>query len=202
MTTTKTKPEPRARPKAKPAAGSAASPSTEPITVDVVVMAAGWRRALPDAPALCRRATRAALAAAPSRKRRGTVAIALADDATLQSLNRQFRDKDKPTNVLSFPTDASDPLGSGQLGDIALALQTLKREAAEQGKSLRRHLLHLVVHGALHLLGYDHERPGQARRMEALEREILAGLGQPDPYQLAPARPIRSADARKVKKIQ
>jgi probable rRNA maturation factor len=172
------------------------------VPVEVVVMAAGWRRALPQAPALCRRAVRAALAAAPSRKPRGTVAIALADDATLQSLNRQFRGKDKPTNVLSFPTDMADPLGPGQLGDIALALQTLKREAAEQDKTLRRHLIHLVVHGALHLLGYDHERPGQARRMEGLERRILAGMGLPDPYRLPAVGAIRSSDKQKAYKKQ
>lgn len=164
-------------------------------------MAAGWRKALPGAEALCRRAARAALAAAPRRTPRGTIAIALADDALLQDLNHQFRGRDKPTNVLSFPADASDPLGPRQLGDIAMALQTLKREATEQGKTLRQHLLHLVVHGTLHLLGYDHERPGQARTMESLERRILAGLGQPDPYRL-PAAPIRSANTQKRNKKQ
>ncbi len=164
-------------------------------------MAAGWRKALPAAEALCRRAARAALAAAPRRTPRGTIAIALADDALLQELNHQFRGRNKPTNVLSFPTDAGDPLAPGQLGDIALALQTLKREAAQQDKTLRQHLLHLVVHGTLHLLGYDHERPGQARTMERLERQVLAGLGLPDPYR-RPAAPIRSAETPKRNRKQ
>lgn len=164
-------------------------PAGKAPTIDVVIMAAGWRKALPTAPALCRRAARAVLAAVPSKTRRGTIAIALANDTTLRELNHQFRGKNQPTNVLSFPTDESD-----QLGDIALALQTVKREAAEQGKTLRQHLIHLVVHGTLHLLGHDHERPGQAKRMEDLERVVLAGLGLPDPYVL----PIRSKKLNKT----
>ena len=153
--------------------------AVKPPVIDVVVMTPGWRRALPTAPALCRRAARAALTAIASKKPRGTIAIALADDDALRELNHQFRGQNKPTNVLSFPADEPD-----QLGDIALALQTLKREATEQGKTLRAHLIHLVVHGTLHLLGHDHERPGQAKRMEDLERKVLAGLGLPDPYVL------------------
>jgi len=163
------------------AATKTKKPAPKPPAIDVVILAPGWRKALPNAPALCRRAASAALAAIPSKKPRGAprgaIAIALADDRALRELNHQFRGKNKPTNVLSFPADEPD-----QLGDIALALQTLKREAAEQGKSLRAHLIHLVVHGTLHLLGHDHERPGQAKRMEDLERKVLAGLGLPDPY--------------------
>ncbi len=177
----------------------ATTKTKKPAAVDVVIEAAGWSKALPNVAALCRRAARAALAAAPSKSPRGAprgvIAIALGDDALLRELNHQFRGQDKPTNVLSFPTDEPD-----QLGDIALALQTVKREAAEQAKSLRQHLIHLVVHGTLHLLGHDHERPGQAKRMEDLERKVLAGLGLPDPYLLPdprPAGPIRTAQKRK-----
>ena len=151
----------------------------------MVIEAPGWLEALPSAPALCRRAARAALAAMPSKKPRGAIAIALGNDALLRELNHQFRGLNKPTNVLSFPAGATSPLGPDQLGDIALALQTVKREAKEQGKSLRQHLIHLVVHGTLHLLGHDHERPGEAKRMENLERKVLAGLGLADPYLIA-----------------
>jgi probable rRNA maturation factor len=152
--------------------------------IDVVILAAGWNKALPNAAALSRRAARAALAAVPRRRPVGTIAIALADDDALRELNHQFRGKNMPTNVLSFPAGPSDHLGPDQLGDIALALQTLKREAAEQGKTLAQHLIHLVVHGTLHLLGHDHEQPAPAKRMEGLERKVLAGLGLPDPYLL------------------
>jgi probable rRNA maturation factor len=97
----------------------------------------------------------------------------------LQELNLRYRGRDKPTNVLSFEAGAAD-----RLGDIALSLQTLKAEAQQQGKTLEAHFQHLVVHGTLHLLGFDHEKPGAARRMENLEREILAGLGVDDPYEI------------------
>lgn len=107
----------------------------------------------------------------------GEVALALGDDAFVRSLNVQFRGKDKATNVLSFP--AGEP---GFLGDVALARETVAREAAEQGKSQRDHARHLLVHGILHLLGYDHETDEQAIAMETLERRILARLGIADPY--------------------
>jgi len=173
------------------AATKAETKAARPAAIDVVVLAEGWRRALPGAAVLCRRAARAALAAVPAKKPRGTITIALGDDKLLRQLNHQFRGRNKPTNVLSFPANSPD-----QLGDIALALQTVKSEARAQGKSLRQHLIHLVVHGSLHLLGHDHERPAQARRMENLERQVLAGMGLPDPYEL-PATPIRTAKPRK-----
>ncbi|MET4806832.1 rRNA maturation RNase YbeY [Limibacillus sp. MBR-115] len=120
------------------------------------------------------------------------ICICLADDPFLQDLNARYRGKDQPTNVLSFPQfdlhaqDAppSMPLGAGPLllGDIVLSLDTLQREAAADGKALRDHFLHLVVHGTLHLLGHDHEAPEQATAMESLERRILARLGVSDPY--------------------
>jgi probable rRNA maturation factor len=145
-----------------------------------------WRRRIPDVAPAVRRAARAALAGA----RRGgaavpaaaTLAVALADDAQLRALNHDFRGRDKPTNVLSFPDGALRPDGTTQLGDVALAFETCAAEARAQGKTLRAHLTHLVVHGVLHLLGHDHERPGDALRMEALEREILARLKIADPY--------------------
>ncbi len=107
---------------------------------------------------------------------KGNVAVVLADDATLKHLNHTYRGKNKPTNVLSF-TGAGD-----ELGDVVLAYETVKREAKEQGKSFARHTAHLVVHGCLHLLGHDHEHERDAKKMEALEKSILARFGFPDPY--------------------
>jgi probable rRNA maturation factor len=106
--------------------------------------------------------------------------VLLTDDETVRDLNARFRDKDKPTNVLSFPAPRNP---QGHLGDIALAYGTCAREAEEQGKPLAHHLQHLVAHGVLHLLGYDHMSDDEAEAMEGLERVVLAGLGVPDPYQ-------------------
>ena len=106
----------------------------------------------------------------------------LLDDAAQQALNRDWRQIDKPTNVLSFPQ--IEPFGPvvGILGDITLARETLEREAAEMGKSLTDHYTHLVVHGFLHILGYDHTDETDALVMEGLETQILATLGIDDPY--------------------
>jgi probable rRNA maturation factor len=119
------------------------------------------------------------------RAQRGTegpfgLVVLLTDDETVRDLNARFRSKDKPTNVLSFPAAAN---AEGHLGDIALAYGVCVREAAEQGKLLAHHLQHLVAHGVLHLLGYDHMSDDEAEAMEGLERVVLAGLGAPDPYQ-------------------
>ena len=141
--------------------------------VDVVVLDPKWVEALPAVARLVRTAARAATA---NRKR--SLTVALADDRRVRALNAQHRNKDKPTNVLSYP--------SGErmfLGDIVLARQTVWREAKSQGKTPADHLSHLVVHGTLHLMGYDHETSeADAERMEALERRILAKLGIADPY--------------------
>ncbi len=116
------------------------------------------------------------------------IAIRLTTDAELQALNNQFRGIDKPTNVLSFAAlDDDAPLfpedGPLTLGDIAVAAETIQREALAQGKTVQDHLAHMVVHGVLHLLGYDHEEEAEAEEMESLEREILAMQGIADPYE-------------------
>ncbi len=142
-----------------------------------------WRRA-----PFARAGARKALAAAARRcgvklLARAEVSLHLADDSHVRALNAQWRGIDKPTNVLSFP--AADPkrlAAAPMLGDIVLAYETLAREAAEQGLSLEAHFLHLTVHGFLHLAGFDHQTVKQARQMEGLETEILAGLGIGDPY--------------------
>lgn len=107
-------------------------------------------------------------------------------------LNRHFRHKDAPTNVLAFPAATSLP-GARELGDLVICLPVVLREAAEQGKQPLAHLAHLVVHGTLHLLGHDHEEPAAARRMEAREARVLHGLGFPDPYRSTPRRMARQA---------
>ena len=120
--------------------------------------------------------------------------IELVDDEQSQQLNCDYRGKDKPTNVLSFPGIEPDDLPSAfleaskggppvLLGDLMIADNVVIREASEQQKTIENHLSHLVVHGVLHLLGYDHIEDEEAEEMEALEREILASLGIPDPYE-------------------
>lgn len=112
------------------------------------------------------------------------VAIALADDAAIRTLNRDFRNKDAATNVLSFPQydDVAAMMPPASLGDIMLAFETMQREAMEQKKSLRDHTAHLLLHGFLHLFGYDHMTEREAQEMEALETKILAAHGVADPY--------------------
>jgi probable rRNA maturation factor len=141
--------------------------------VNVVLLDPGWRKSLPGVERLVRKAARAATA---NRKR--SLTVALADDRRVRALNARDRKKDKPTNVLSYPSGER-----GYLGDVVLARQTVWREAKSQGKTPADHVAHLVVHGTLHLLGYDHETgDADAERMEALERRILAKLGIADPY--------------------
>lgn len=148
------------------------------ITVDIEIEDEAWTTAVEDAEALVWRAAQAVLDAHEDIEGQGIV-ILLTDDDSIQTLNRDFRQKDYATNVLSFPSPQNP---EGQIGDIALAYGVCAREAAEQGKPLGHHLQHLVAHGVLHLLGYDHESDDEAEAMEALEREILAGLDIPDPY--------------------
>ena len=145
--------------------------------VDVVLLDAAWAKALPGVERLVRKAARAALG---NRKTR-SLTVALSDDRRVQTLNKRDRRKDKPTNVLSYPSGEK-----AFLGDVVLARQTVWREAREQKKAPADHVAHLVVHGALHLLGYDHESSdADAERMEALERRILKKLGISDPYALS-----------------
>jgi probable rRNA maturation factor len=146
--------------------------------------------------ALADRAVRAAIeASAHGDIARGSylaeVSVRLTDDAEVQTLNREYRHKDKPTNVLSFPMVQPDLLealsegddGETLLGDIVLAYGVTSREAAEKGVSLRDHTTHLIVHGTLHLLGYDHDQgEAEADAMEEMERAALATLGIADPY--------------------
>lgn len=148
---------------------------TSPITVDLLVEDAAWQ-GVENLEALCNAAFGAAADVLASE---GVIALLLADDETLHGLNRDFRGRDKPTDVLSFPAHEMD---RPQLGDIAIAFGVAAKDAAAQEKSLSDHLTHLLIHGYLHLHGHDHETPDEARDMEALEIKALASLGIPNPY--------------------
>ena len=157
--------------------------------IDVDTPCPEWRAVLPDCDILCRRAALAALMAAPMNGNRADteIGIRLTDDGESRTLNQRYRNIDAPTNVLSFPTTdgapgAPPPGMPLALGDVVLAFETIRREAETQGKTLADHLGHLVVHGVLHLLGYDHQGEAQAVAMEHLEIAVLAGLGVADPY--------------------
>lgn len=142
--------------------------------IEIEVETDDWTAALPEVEAVVERAATAALG-----RIEGDVVVLLTDNAAVRDLNGRFRDKDKPTNVLSFPAPES---AAPHLGDIVLAYGVCAEEAVAQKKTLADHLSHLVVHGVLHLLGRDHEDDAEAEEMEAEEREILAGIGVADPY--------------------
>jgi probable rRNA maturation factor len=158
--------------------------SAQRIEIELALSCRAWRKALPDAAALAEEAARAALAAAKPRLASVVeVTLVLGDDALVRALNRRWRRRDAATNVLSFATgEIAAPDRPQLLGDVVLAYETVAREAAAQGKTLADHLRHLVAHGVLHLLGWDHEGDAEAARMEALERRILRRLGVADPY--------------------
>ena len=163
-----------------------------PLVVETAIASDLWLEA--DWEALAMQAVAAALAATQYARldKAGyavEVSVRFADDDEVRTLNRQYRQKDRPTNVLSFPMVRPDLIealsnddGEQLLGDIVLAAETVAREAAEKGVAVADHAAHLIVHGTLHLLGYDHERDDEAERMEQLERTVLERLGLHDPY--------------------
>jgi probable rRNA maturation factor len=153
-------------------------------TVEVIVESPSWD-ARPEAENIVRAVLMQAADVIGTDFSKSTVAVLLTDDAAMRRLNAQWRDIDKPTNVLSFP--AAPQLAATEdeakpLGDIAIACETTAREARDEHKHFAHHLAHLAVHGFLHLLGYDHESEAQAETMERLERDILQRFGVPDPY--------------------
>ncbi|MAF96094.1 MAG: rRNA maturation RNase YbeY [Rhodospirillaceae bacterium] len=168
--------------------------------IDISVSCRLWEEALPDARALSRNAAQAVLRARGWAQVRAhgpdlahvEAGIVLADDAFVRGLNRDYRDRDRPTNVLSFPVQEPDQEipARGEtltgmpvmLGDVVVAYETAAAEAIEEGKTLGDHLCHLVVHGMLHLLGHDHQTPAAAEAMEKLEVDVLAGLDIANPY--------------------
>lgn len=156
-----------------------------PPATEVLIVADCWQ-AETEAEAIVLRAIEAAASSVDADTADAELAVMLTDDTGVQTLNANWRGIDKPTNVLSFPAlqPAHDAPADApkMLGDIAIAYQTTRREADDEGKPFDHHLSHLAVHGFLHLVGYDHEKDGEAEAMETLEREILAQLGVPDPY--------------------
>jgi probable rRNA maturation factor len=152
------------------------------LMIDVVPDAGDWSTLEPVQQLVGSAA--AALADAPQFAGHGLseACVALSDDANVRSLNASYRGKDQPTNVLSFPAGSGPRDGVIPLGDIVLAVETIAREAQEQGISPAQHLQHLVVHGLLHLLGYDHETNEEAEQMESIEIAVLSSLGIPNPY--------------------
>ena len=158
------------------------SPTGIPVDIDIFVEAGAW----PAEVELARLVDRAVAAAFAETGVSGAseLSVVFSDDAHIRTLNAEWRDKDKPTNVLSFPAfpfPKDGPLPP-MLGDIVLASETVSREAALEDKPLANHITHLVIHGLLHLLGHDHETDAEAEEMEAIERAALARLAIPDPY--------------------
>ena len=167
------------------------------MAVDVIIEDDRWAAlGLPD---LAERSVAAALQAVDLDPGAWETSLLACDDARIASLNADFRGKPMPTNVLSWPSEERGSALDGQaplppdaadieLGDIAIAFDTCAREAVEAGKSLEDHVTHLIVHGTLHLLGYDHERDADATLMEALETQILGKMGLDDPYRVTAQR--------------
>ena len=141
----------------------------------VVVMDPAWHRFVPRADTIVSRAVRAAYGATSTR-----VNVVLADDRLVRGLNARHRGRNKPTNVLTYEHPAPE---------LVLALGVIRREAAASGRRIAHHLAHLVVHGALHLRGHDHDRPGDARRMEMAESRLLHRIGVPNPWKHSPGQP-------------
>jgi probable rRNA maturation factor len=156
------------------------------IEIDVALDDDRWAGVVPDLETFVMRAVQAGFAIAPNAPTGPVeVSILLTDDSAVQALNRTWRAKDKPTNVLSFPAAAQPTHGGAPtpLGDVVLAYDTMLRESVEQSKPLADHLAHLLVHGTLHLLGQDHETgEAEADAMEGLEVAALRTLGVSDPY--------------------
>jgi len=162
-------------------------PGSTNLEIAVIARDPLWRDLEPRFESLARRAAEAVFC--HDAARRGLdgpveASIVLADDALVRDLNRTYRRQDRPTNVLAFSNDGRPEGVTGPclLGDVILARETVLREARDQGKSVAEHMSHLVVHGLLHLLGFDHDGAPQAEKMEALEVAILAAIGIEDPY--------------------
>lgn len=147
---------------------------------------ARWNAALPNASDLIEKAVSLALADIEADGRTMEVGVRLVDDGTIQALNRDWRGRDKPTNVLSFPLGdpgpVIDPDFPWLIGDIVMSYDTVTAEATRDMKPLEHHVVHLAIHATLHLIGHDHEDEAEAEAMEAAEVRLLAGLGIPDPY--------------------
>ena len=162
------------------------------IDIDIKIEADGWVKLLPELCDLVNLSAAAAVAACDFEHNGIELSVLMTDDVTMAALNREWRGELGATNVLSFPGDLEGP-GRFLLGDVVLALETIVTEAEIAEISVADHLIHLVVHGVLHLLGYDHKTDAEADSMEALEREILKSCGIPDPYIACREEPSEAA---------
>ncbi|MHA1107560.1 MAG: rRNA maturation RNase YbeY [Alphaproteobacteria bacterium] len=160
-----------------------------PLTIAIRIPCRRWLDCVPSAHRVCRRAAAAAFAAVGAGLMEAELSMMLIDDAAITELNRDYRGRDTPTDVLSFAAADLRPgaplpgaAGPVLLGDIVVAFETASADAARDGISMRDHLTHLVVHGVLHLFGHDHECETEANEMEALEIAVLSGLGIGNPY--------------------
>jgi len=171
------------------------------IAADIEIEATGWS-GVPDLePAVMAALDAAAAACGLALTKGASVSVLLTDDARMREINRQWRGKDKATNVLSFAALPPDRIAAQAgrapfLGDIALGFGTVASEAMDESKPLRDHVSHLIVHGFLHLVGFDHEEEAEAQAMESLETRVLAGLGIPDPYGANEAVPAAAKAVR------
>lgn len=169
------------------------------VRIDVTVEGDGWRDLLSDPAALAARALDAAATVlGPELPGPVEVSLVFTDDVRIGALNREHRGKDGPTNVLSFPLEApdeGDETTPAMIGDIVVAAETIAREAAEQHKTVESHTCHLLIHGMLHLVGYDHEQDDEAEEMERREVAALEQLGIADPYRDPPAPVADTATA-------
>lgn len=167
-------------------AETSVSSAVPPLNVDITRQSEAWGMVAEEV--VLRTVQTAFQATGKGLKGAHELSVLLADNEFIHTLNRKYRGKDKPTNVLSFPqadllvTDDAGLMGEVALGDIVLAIETVEEEAHSQNKAFDTHLAHLVVHGVLHLLGYDHESDADAEEMEALEIEILKGMKIANPY--------------------
>jgi len=153
------------------------------LTLDVIEDHEDWSRYPTTLPLIALASDAIARQSTALPPRPAVATVVLSSDDAVRALNLQWRGQDKPTNVLSFPSAGIQHAGQpALLGDVILAMETLEREAEAMGIPFAHHLQHLVVHGVLHLAGFDHENANDAERMEALERKILASLSVPDPY--------------------
>ena len=157
------------------------------LSVDVDTRAAAWTAFTQDPAKICETILTSVWPRISTTSHAYEVSVVLADDTMLRQLNSQYRGKDAPTNVLSFPTELThdDAVPDGEpvpLGDIVLSFETLQREAADLGIEMRDHFTHLLVHGMLHLVGFDHETDEDAAEMESRESDILAKMGIATPY--------------------
>lgn len=163
--------------------------------IDISIPCPEWETSCPDCEAIVEEAVHAALSQSPVARRmiaagiEPEISVVLANDDLVHTLNREYRDRDNPTNVLSFAMldgengwEEPEQPGPCALGDLILAYETVEREAREENKPLPNHLTHLVIHGTLHLLGYDHMNGADAEVMESLEIQILNGLNIENPY--------------------